>query len=949
MRLNYSIAVMLGFITCLSSFMLGLGQKDYMLPVLMTVAAVASFILTDYRRVIRLGDWTVNVLVLIIVFLTLGEMIKNRGEDLAFSIARVLVFVEMVLLFREKDPRFCWQILLISLLQVVVATVFQQSLLFGVLLLIYVFAGLCAFVLIFLQRENRYFRRHSFVGTFFDALKSEIAERHDRGKLVRIALVTMITGPLSLVFSFSNTQRRPWETLTDGKSTPRDILRSLFAVFPNDQDGTKNNWQTVDETVVSKAVEEETERSAEAVLSRKKLAPVPDGGSRPFRRQESVEETVGRRFPLLNQRPGFSAGTMVHEGLEGGQGELFRHLVRGTLFALIVAVLLFCFVPRVGRVEFRERTIMFGRDHWASSITPPVGTVGFTEEIKLGSLGTMLPHHREVMTVRFTKCPDREIPRPGNESTEVSYEEIRGASLYFRGVALDFYADGAWQPQKVVNRFAASPFQPEEEWNDQDILRSIQNAVVTNSFHVLRPGGTVRPSESKKLFFEDAADMVGLHMVVQPLDTKVFFAPWPFFLRGESGVVPLNIRGGRIEEMRPRRRERSMAIYTTAFKHGVQLSVVPCQEYIIEKNLLQIPEQGLNSLKTLADQWDRESRLPRENIIGRASFMERKFLESDQFKYKLGGTVRDYDLDPLEDFIGNNPSGHCEYFAGALALMLRSVGIHSRVIVGFKAYAAGSLNQGYMVRQSDAHAWVEVYLPPESIPDRAAGHYADWWQYGGWLRLDPSPAAAPTLMKSVTFSLTDLNQWIQTMWTELVLNMNSAKQTQWIYEPVRKLFGFMIHQVLDIAFWKSTIAEIGAYYKSLFSETGRTRWRIVDWAFLAAPAVLLSLLVLATWWLGRRLWPVLVRSSMRDRRRKATIEFYVRMEKLLARIGPVRRLGETPLEYVRKTGHGELTIPIVDVYYRVRFGGAELSDEEIVSVRENLDRLEKAILDHGAA
>ncbi len=69
-----------------------------MLPV-----ALLSLYVTDFRRIIRLGDWTVNALVLCIVFITLGDLLRNRGEDLAFAIARVLVFVEMVLLFREKS------------------------------------------------------------------------------------------------------------------------------------------------------------------------------------------------------------------------------------------------------------------------------------------------------------------------------------------------------------------------------------------------------------------------------------------------------------------------------------------------------------------------------------------------------------------------------------------------------------------------------------------------------------------------------------------------------------------------------------------------------------------------------------------------------------------------------------------------------------------------------
>jgi hypothetical protein len=304
MRPSYGIAITLGLITCLSSFMLGLGQNESILPILMFITAVASFYLTDYQRIIRLGDWTVNVLVLIIVFCTFGEIIRNWGEDLAFSIARVLVFVEMVLLFREKATRFCWQILLISLLQVVVATVMQQSILFAFLLIVYVFIGLCAFVLIFLQKENQYFRSHSFVGTFFDTLRAEIAERQDHGKLVRIALITLITGPLSVVFSFSNSKTNQPSSDSkeneDRKTSPREILRSLFAVFPPEQNTNRSGiWETINEPVTKQ------EHLPVKPDTPKELVPVPESVSRSSRRKKNAGR---KRFHFSRNILVFPAG-----------------------------------------------------------------------------------------------------------------------------------------------------------------------------------------------------------------------------------------------------------------------------------------------------------------------------------------------------------------------------------------------------------------------------------------------------------------------------------------------------------------------------------------------------------------------------------------------------------------------------------------------------------------
>jgi transglutaminase-like putative cysteine protease len=1021
MRPSYGIAITLGLITCLSAFMLGLGQHESVLPILMFIAAVASFYLTDYRRIIRLGDWTVNVLVLIIVFCTFGEIIRNWGEDLAFSIARVLVFVEMVLLFREKATRFCWQILLISLLQVVVATVMQQSILFAFLLIVYVFIGLCAFVLIFLQRENQYFRSHSFIGTFFDTLRAEIAERQDHGKLVRIALITLITGPLSIVFSFSNSKNHQSPTDSpknkenkeneDRKTSPREILRSLFAVFPPEQNTSNRSgiWETISEPAP------EQKHLSVKPDTPKELVPVPESVSRSSRRKKNAGR---KRFPLLAESPGFSGGTMNTNILENGRRELLTHLFRGTLFSLLFAAIIFCLIPRFGRTEFWGFTFKFGHDQWTKSFRQPVGTVGFRDEIRLGSLGTVLPYHREVMSVRFMKITDQRIPVTDISETEVLYEEILGATLYFRGIALDTYADGTWKPRKIsnnrfhylnrinrINRLNLSErsnnsdnsddsnnksannsnnnsennFENNSESensseNDSESENSFENnsesennsennsnvnsdnnfnefnnpfsptADFFSSFYVRSPGRAVRPGDTQWLFFEDSSDLISLHLVIQPLDSTIFFAPWPFFCRSESGVSPLRSLGDHVEERRTHSKEIPMTIYSTTFKHGTQLSIIPCQEQFNRNDLLQIPEHGLETLKSLAKKWDAESRLPKENIMARAIYMERQFLESDYFKYKLGGTVRDYSLDPLEDFIVKNPTGHCEYFAGALALMLRSIGISSRVIVGFKTHVMSPGTQ--VIRQSDAHAWVDVHLPPESISGRVTGSYADWWTYGAWMRLDPSPTVEPvTLIKAVSFSLTDMNEWIQTMWGEFVLNMNTAKQSRWIYQPIQSAFHFIVYRVFNLEFWKNLITETGRTYRMLFFSGVQWRWR--DWGSIFVFITFFILLSFLLWRCFRWLLPRFFRVSGGDWKRRATIDFYIRMERLLIRVRRERRPEETPLEFIRRTDFVVETLPVVDAYYRVRFGAAELTNEELHDVRERLDQLEKKITETG--
>ncbi len=153
---------------------------------------------------------------------------------------------------------------------------------------------------------------------------------------------------------------------------------------------------------------------------------------------------------------------------------------------------------------------------------------------------------------------------------------------------------------------------------------------------------------------------------------------------------------------------------------------------------------SLPRLTALAERWRTEAGLAPEQHEKIARLFQRQLSSSGQFHYSLQPVQRDESIDAIEDFVSNNPSGHCEYFATALALMLRSQGIPSRVMLGYRCDEWDPRDQCFQVRQLHAHAWVEAYLDPAQVlaafrsrsvaPIRGDGHY------GGWLRLDGTPA-----------------------------------------------------------------------------------------------------------------------------------------------------------------------------------------------------------------
>lgn len=103
----------------------------------------------------------------------------------------------------------------------------------------------------------------------------------------------------------------------------------------------------------------------------------------------------------------------------------------------------------------------------------------------------------------------------------------------------------------------------------------------------------------------------------------------------------------------------------------------------------------------------------------RAEALVRHFHQ--EYDYTLDFLGRASDT-PLEDFLFKYKSGHCEYFASAMVLMLRSQGIPARLVTGFLGGEYNPLEGYYIVRQLNAHAWVEAYLPGE-----------------GWQVFDPTP------------------------------------------------------------------------------------------------------------------------------------------------------------------------------------------------------------------
>ncbi|HJT80037.1 MAG TPA: DUF3488 and transglutaminase-like domain-containing protein, partial [Chthoniobacterales bacterium] len=137
------------------------------------------------------------------------------------------------------------------------------------------------------------------------------------------------------------------------------------------------------------------------------------------------------------------------------------------------------------------------------------------------------------------------------------------------------------------------------------------------------------------------------------------------------------------------------------------------------KILLEVPPNVAPAVGELAQSWTKDGATP-ARIVGRGL----EFFNNNGFRYSLSpGQYAERDL---EEFLFNRRVGFCEHYAASFATLMRLAGIPARVVVGYLGGEYNELGRFFLVRQSDAHAWCEVWLPEQ-----------------GWKRIDPTSVVAP--------------------------------------------------------------------------------------------------------------------------------------------------------------------------------------------------------------
>jgi protein-glutamine gamma-glutamyltransferase len=288
-------------------------------------------------------------------------------------------------------------------------------------------------------------------------------------------------------------------------------------------------------------------------------------------------------------------------------------------------------------------------------------------------------------------------------------------------------------------------------------------------------------------------------------------------------------------------------------------------------------------------------------------------------KTKLGYTLDLADphgKDPLSFFLFDRRAGHCEYFASAMTILARTQGIPARYVTGFLPGEYNDLGGDYIIRASDAHAWVEIYFP-------------DY----GWITFDPTPPANAQ-RGGLLDRLSMYWDWFQYVWGEWIINYNFTRQVTLAQnvqrtshdfgERAQKYYHAKQRQVMDLLLAVDKRAEASPYF---------------------LPLLLVMLVALLVYLRGRPLISyVVARWSLRARRAGnltaslAALE-YREMLRLLEKRGWKKAESQTPLEFAAAIPASELSAPVArltELYQSARFGEHAAPIEQMSSLLRSI-------------
>jgi transglutaminase-like putative cysteine protease len=482
---------------------------------------------------------------------------------------------------------------------------------------------------------------------------------------------------------------------------------------------------------------------------------------------------------------------------------------------------------------------------------------GFSSEIRLGQLGEIKNQSTPVMHVRFIH-PEQPM------------------NLKWRGMSLGQFDGQRWFNASVVK---------EERLDIQP------NGLVQLIGNTLRP-----PSGTSRLKYE-------VHLKDIGADT-LFFAGVPEYVTIDTRIIK-RVPGGSYRVPFGSAGGLNYIGYSYLETPGNPPSISPPGlPPLVRNEYLELPQINPR-IAELAVTWA----AGQSSEEAKASAIEQHLRKEYRYSLTLlASEVRD----PLAHFLFERRAGHCEYFASAMAVMLRTIGIPSRVVTGFQNGIFNPLSGWQVIRTSDAHSWVEAYIPRR-----------------GWVTFDPTPPDPDAARITLWTRLSLYMDAAETFWREWVLNYDLNHQ---------QVLATRVQQSSRGVSWFESVPESLARFRSdaagflkLYGAPVAALLIVVALVILYGPAV-------------RKAWAMRLRMKRVQRglvdQSDASL-LYRRMLRTLERRGIEKPAWVTPNEFARLIPASELT-PIVEdltmLYHDLRFGGKREAGPRMLALLEQLER-----------
>ena len=638
---------------------------------------------------------------------------------------------------------------------------------------------------------------------------------------------------------------------------------------------------------------------------------------------------VRPRWPLANRAAHFRSNIQYDPAYSGISGHFLRRIALMMTVTVGLTMLLFFLVPR----SSYSSASVWSQPRGAAAMR----STGFTDEVNINDFGEMLENTEKIIQLRFEDFHT-------GQAVQLSGEPV------LRGAVLNNYLNGKW---------VKSNFRPAQR-------RFLEHLPQGNN--LLRQTIDLEPMDSNVLF-----------------TCMPYAGQFPLVLNTPREDIFMDTSNATLERSDSKKKRKfHYELYVWGLENnrlpdrfpqtlvaGDPITLITqLQPTALHSNyfngLTNIPrENGLPALQHLQRIADRVApgpsythpgetgtetdfdRLWPQEVEQRARLLESYLRDSGEFSYSLRTKPVDPKLDPVEDFLVNRKSGHCEYYATALTLMLRSKGIPARMISGFQGGEWNEIGEFYQIRQLHAHAWVEAYLPPDPTQFNGGGI---------WLRLDATPSEARNNFANQTThpvlaKIYEINEYAQYLWSSYILGMDALRQKKSVYQPIKDAYTATVAWLFDreawsslfTPFWKMLVERDWSYFKGHWFN-----WRggLVTIAFLWSLVGLTRL-----WRWGWRRWKKAEDTDTSHLAGAATqVAFYRQLEDLLARHDRQLTAAQTPREFAIQTG-GRLAdhpqhqllaaLPrrIAEAFYRVRFGGADLDKTEREAVENALQEL----------